>query len=246
MEIVWPRPTEAVALSADTLDVWAARLEGVSARWNELRAILSDAERQRAEQFRLDEPRRRFEITRAALRMLLGRYLGTPVSGVELAIDHRGKPRLAGDRGADDIHFNLAHSGSIALIAVTAGCDVGVDVERIRAAGHVEQIARRYFHPAESQAILSAVPSARDAVFLRCWTGKEAVLKAIGSGVTGSLASFRVPTDEFQAARIALPGPLSTGCSHCWLYALAPCNGYVGAVACLGEERIVRPFAFDM
>jgi len=246
MEIVWSHPSDAIALSANTLDVWAVRLEGGSVRSDELRAILSAAERQRAEQFRLDEPRQRFVIARAALKMLLGRYLGTPANEVELENDRHGKPRLASRYGADDMHFNLAHSGSLALIAVTAGCEVGVDVERVRAVTHAEHIVRRYFHPVEAQAILSAAPSARDAVFLRCWTAKEAVLKAMGSGVTGLLASFRVPTDEFQAAWIDLPGQLSSNCSRCWLHELTPCDGYVGAVACLGEERVVRPFAFDV
>ena len=244
MEIAWPYPTDVIGPSSGTLDVWAFRLDAVRATSAELSATLSAAERQRAEQFRLDEPRQRFVITRAALRRLLGRYLGTPASRIALENDRHGKPRLA--HGANDVHFNVAHSGSLALVAVTAGCEVGVDVERVRAVNHAEQIARRFFHPTETHAILSADSATRDAKFMRCWTGKEAVLKAIGSGVTGALASFRVPTDEFQAAWIELPPPLSGNRARCWLHGLTPSNGYVGAVACLGEERVVRPFAFDV
>jgi 4'-phosphopantetheinyl transferase len=246
MNIAWPPSTEPIALSADRLDVWAVRLEQGRALSDKLAPTLSAAERERATQFRLEEPRQRFMITRAALRMVLGKYLGRSAGGVTLENDPQGKPRLASGHDADDVHFNVAHSAGLALIAVTADCEVGVDVERVRAVSHADHIARRYFHPAELLAILSAAPSARDTKFLRCWTGKEAVLKAIGSGVTGSLASFRVPTYQFTTAWIDLPASLTKNHPRCWLHELAPCPGYVGAVACLGEERPVRHFALEL
>jgi 4'-phosphopantetheinyl transferase len=247
MDIVWPPATGATTVSDDELDVWALSLDAREAHSDELAAILSSAERDRAADYGLDEPRRRFIITRAALRMLLGQYLGRPASGIELEHDRHGKPRLAGDSMAGDLRFNVAHSASLALIAVTRGSEVGVDAERVRQVKRADHIARRYFHPAEIEAIVSASPAARNAVFMRCWTGKEAVLKAIGTGVTGSLASFKVPTAEyFGAAWIDLPPPLSPNFSRCWLHELAPCQHYVGAVACCGPKRNVRCFALDV
>ena len=246
MEIAWPLPTDSMALSADKLDVWAVRLDQGCSLSGKLEASLSTAERQRADRFRLDAPRQRFVVTRAALRMLLGKYLGEAASAVAIDIDPSGKPCLAAQYRAAELHFNVAHSGDLAVVAVTAGCEVGVDVERVRPVSHAEHIARRYFHPAETQAILSAAPSERDTVFLRCWTGKEAVLKALGSGVTGPLAAFHVPTEEFDIAWITLPSTLSKNQDRCWLHELAPCPGYVGAVACLGNERLVRPFTFEL
>jgi 4'-phosphopantetheinyl transferase len=245
MKILWPGPTEDVALSPGKLDVWAIRLDGELAPNEELSAVLSADERQRADQFRLDEPRRRFVIARVGLRRLLGKYLGKPASSIAIENDPHGKPRLAGGPDAEEVHFNVAHSGSCALIAVAAGCQVGIDVERVRPVSHAEHIARRYFHSAEAEGILTAAPSSRDELFLRCWTGKEAVLKALGCGITGSLASFRVPTDDFRAVHLDLQFQLSGKHSRCWLHQLLPCQGYVGAVACLGEERLVRCFAFE-
>jgi 4'-phosphopantetheinyl transferase len=245
MRIAWPQPADSIALPADQLDVWAVRLGGKDALFHEAASMLTAEERQRAEQFRVDEPRRRFVITRAALRGLLGKYLGRPANSITIEYDPNGKPRLAGGRDENDVHFNVAHSGSLALIAVTAGCEVGIDVERVRAVSHAEHIARRYFHPAEAEVILAAARSARDALFLRCWTGKEAVLKSLGSGITGSLAAICVPTDDFRAVWIDLPSQHSNLHSRCWLQQLAPGPGYVGAVACLGEERLVRCFAFE-
>lgn len=245
MEMAWSPPTGSVVLPADTLDVWAAPLNNRIAQWKELSATLSADERQRAGRFLLDEPRRRFIITRTTLRALLGKYLGLPPAEVALETGVGGKPRLAETQLASGLHFSVTHSGDLALIAVTTGCEVGVDVERVRSVGHAEHIARRFFHPAETKAIAAAGLAARDAAFLRCWTGKEAVLKATGSGITGSLSSLRLPTDEFETEWIELPAPISESHERCWLQALAPCRGYVGAVACLGEERRVRLFSFE-
>jgi 4'-phosphopantetheinyl transferase len=245
MKTAWPAPIEPVALSDSKLDVWAIRLDADPAPVEELAAMLAADERQRAEQFRLEEPRRRFIITRAALRTLLGRYFDSPANSIAIVNDRNGKPRLANRPVVADVHFNVAHSGSCALITVAAGCHVGVDVEHVRLVNHANHIARRYFHPAEAEAVLAAAPSTRDVLFLRVWTGKEAVLKAVGSGITGSLASFRVPTNDFGAAWIDLPSQLSNNHERCWLHALAPCQGYIGAVAGLGEERLLRCHTFE-
>jgi 4'-phosphopantetheinyl transferase len=244
MTSAWSPSTEPVLPADDALDVWKVRLDNRRAPLADAAATLSLVERRRANQFRLDEPRQQFILTRAALRTLVGKYLGQPPEGVAIETSPAGKPHLAETHRASGLHFSVAHSDELALIAVTTGCEVGVDVERLRAVSHAEHIARRFFHPAETRAILAAGPADRDTMFLRCWTGKEAVLKAVGSGMTGSLASFCVPADEFDAAWIELPAPIAHSPQRCWLHALAPCRGYVGAVACLGHQRRVRPFVF--
>jgi 4'-phosphopantetheinyl transferase len=246
VKLSWSPRIGSVELSASTVDVWAVRLASEGAPLEEWASVLSTQELERAGQFRLEDPRRRFVVTRVALRMLLGKYLGRPASAIALENDHHGKPRLVrGAHDADHLQFNVAHSGDLALVAVTAGCEVGVDIEQLRPVSHAEHIARRYFHPAEAEALLAAPLSARDPLFLRCWTGKEAVLKAVGRGITGSLASFQVPMNDREDVWIDLPVQSTEGHSRCWLQPLAPCDGYLGAVACLGEERTVRCFAFE-
>ena len=93
----------------------------------------------------------------------------------------------------------MSHSGDLAVIGFALGCEVGIDVEQLRDVGHLEQIARRFFHPSETSAVLSTPESARNLAFLRCWTGKEAILKALGTGIVGNLADFQVPIgDDWQ------------------------------------------------
>jgi 4'-phosphopantetheinyl transferase len=155
-----------------------------------LLTILAADERARAERFRADDARRRFVTARAALRRLLGEYLGVPPNEVAFDYDMNGKPRLHHSAASSDLRFNLAHSGELALVAVTRGCEVGVDVERLREVRHWQEIAERYFHRREVAQIAALPHAEQRAAFLHCWTGKEAVLKALSTGVTRSLDFF--------------------------------------------------------
>lgn len=249
--LFWPILTAPPKLKEDQVHAWAVPLDGASAAWPELSAILSLDERHRAERFRLDDARRRFVTARAALRIILGPYLSKAATDIVFDYDARGKPRLAPDRAAADVRFNLAHAGDLALVAVAMGCDVGVDVERLRIVHRLEQIATRYFHPAEVAELLAAPADRRSSAFLRCWTGKEAVLKAAGLGVSTALDRFRVPLDDHDGAwisdsgfRIADSRPQQSATRNpqsaippCWLVPLSPAGDYIGALACVGEQR---------
>lgn len=245
MDSDWPIQAGFDTPPLDGVNVWAVSIDSMAARQVAVAANLSAEEQERAAQFRLEEPRLRYVATRSALKTLLARYLGRPASELKLENDANGKPRLAAGRDEADIRFNVAHSGNLALIAFAVGCEVGVDVEQLRVIGRVEQIAQRFFHPEEADAILATAAGNRNESFLRFWTAKEAVLKAIGCGVTGSLSSFRVRSmdaNPFQAIAVELPPQLSPHQPRCWLSELTPCLNYVGAVAWLGAGRTVRQF----
>jgi 4'-phosphopantetheinyl transferase len=221
-------------------------LEATNSPLNSRVAILSPEERQRADLFRLDAPRQRFVIARAALRILLGRYLGVSPSKVLITVDANNKPRLVDEQNAPNLRFNVAHSDRLALVAVTYGCEIGIDVERLRIVRYAEHIARRYFHAAEIEAIVAAAPAARDAAFMRCWTGKEAVLKAIGTGITGALADFQVPIDDDAEEGTWIDAPVLSHrkIARCWMRQLDVGDDYAGAVAVVGTQLKVRCMAF--
>lgn len=240
-------------------------LDDLSQSGDALSACLSAEERQRAGQFLLAGARHRFVAARAASRILLGRLLAIPPADVPICLDRRGKPRLpsrllsgerisntATDHGPPaqsrtsqpaqlDLHFNLSHSGELALIAIALGCEVGVDVEQLREVERCEQIARRYFHEAEATALSSTDSSRRHVAFLRCWTGKEAVLKALGVGFRTALDRFAVPVGEHEGkwTDVAMTDCSPSTTARCWLVPLVPHVDYVGAVACVNERRRV-------
>jgi 4'-phosphopantetheinyl transferase len=134
----------------------------------------------------------------------------------------------------------------VALVGVTIGREIGVDVERLREVRHAEHIARRYFHAAEIAAIAAAPASERNTTFLRIWTGKEALLKALGAGITGTLSAFHVPVAEDTAAGVTVDMPTRSpaGCEACWLRWLELDSDYVASVAVVGTRLDLRCMTF--
>jgi 4'-phosphopantetheinyl transferase len=237
VQLNWPTPSDFPALSAGEIHVWAVPLDRIHASAAECNGVLSPDERARAEGFALDKPRQIFAASRMALRTLLGRYLAVSASDVPIVIDSNSKPQLT----SGGLHFNLAHSGSLTLIAVTRGSEIGVDVELIRPVDCAHEIAARSFHPAERDAIRAANSAELPAMFMRCWTRKEAVLKAIGTGLGFSLAAFDVLNRQDPEQPIELPMIESLPPTRCELHDLDPCGRYAAAIAAIAMPHATQP-----
>ncbi|MBS1870676.1 MAG: 4'-phosphopantetheinyl transferase superfamily protein [Actinobacteria bacterium] len=178
-------------LAGDAVDVWLVALDGAPPG-APADAPLSAAERERAARFASDEDRARWTTARAALRELLGGYLGVPPDALRFADGPHGKPELAGGEGpagGEALRFNLSHSGGTALIAVAQGREVGIDVELPRRAVDHVAIARRVLDAAAAERIAALEdPRERERAFLRAWVRWEAVLKCRGTGIGGGEA----------------------------------------------------------
>lgn len=171
------------------VEVWAAELDGSSADVG----LLHESERERAERFAFDHLRRRYTVAHAMLRSVLG-------VGPEAALEAgpHGKPALTGGP-----HFNLSHSGGLAVVAVCRAAPVGVDVEAVRPLRRLRGLAERVMSAEE----LSAFERARDPerFFFELWTRKEAVVKAIGEGIIRELRSLSYEGLTVQALDVG-PG----------------------------------------
>jgi 4'-phosphopantetheinyl transferase len=169
------------------------------------------------------------------LRDLLGRYLQTQPDQISFVYNTFGKPDLGPEFG-NRLKFNLSHSADLALIAIAAASNVGVDLECIRAQPDYADIARRFFSAAEVD-YLSALPSHLYAeAFFSCWTKKEAYLKACGEGLARPLNSFSVPLTTVPAhTPVDLRLGSNAPCRRWSLYTLRPAPGYAGALALEGS-----------
>lgn len=158
------------------------------ARAGALRALLSSDERARAESLRVPADRRRFVVVRGTLRVLLGRALGLRPERVVFRYEPGGRPTaLAGNGEPAPLAFNVSHTDNFSLVALAAPCRLGLDVERVRALPDADAIAARFFRPRE-RAELQALPEPeRTSAFFRAWCRKEAVLKALGTGIAEGL-----------------------------------------------------------
>jgi phosphopantetheinyl transferase len=118
-----------------------------------------------------------------------------------------GKPDLGPEFGGR-LKFNLSHSAGLALVAIAAGSNVGVDLEPIRPFAGMSGLAAEFFPPQARAAYEAAPPAERAAVFFRWWTRIEAVGKAIGCGLDHDASCLdRVPhqsCDAFRGLAIAV------------------------------------------
>jgi len=169
--------------------------------------LLDQNEQARAERFRFDKDRGRYIAAHVSLRLSLAERVGQAPEEIEFAIGRHGKPELAADC---DWVFNLSHSGNIGLIAVAPrklyGA-IGVDVEMIGAIDDLPSLARDNFTDEEFNALIKSRDGDALRLFLRCWTRKEACLKALGSGFTVAANSFTAGlTSDLAKVRIDVEG----------------------------------------
>ncbi len=175
------------------------------------------------------------------LRLLLGAYLGLPGKSVHINRKQRGKPVLDASVHDSQLHFSMAKSEDRLLIGLSTTSHIGVDLEPAgRRAHDALGVARRYFSPAEADA-LSALPAAEiDAAFLRVWACKEAVVKASGLGIANQFARFAVETDMSRPAALLEFEDESPGD---WMLGLVrPDRNFLGAVAVRDKVTGVRAF----
>jgi 4'-phosphopantetheinyl transferase len=193
-------------------------------------ALLSDAERQRARRFAFDRDHRRFTVARARLRQLLAERLGTRPEAIELTQGVHGKPALARRCGYPDLRFNVSHCEDVAVYAFASGREVGIDVEAVRALRDADEIAARFFSRRENEAYLGLDPSDRPLGFFKCWTRKEAFIKALGEGLSHPLDRFDVSLRPGEPARI-LRVENRPGDDCGWrMQSFSPAAGFVAAV----------------
>ena len=228
----WAPASSPLPLGRGQVHVWRARLGVDDDRYRVCHALLTPEEHRRAARYAFDEPRRRFVVARGTLRALLAAYVGVPAVDLVFAYGEHGKPRLT--TPDTDTTFNLSHSGDRVLLAVARGRDVGVDVERTRRKVNWEAISRRFFAVGEQAVLFDLPDQERRGAFFRCWTRKEAFMKATGLGVTYGLRSFSVSLAPGQAPDLQW---LAAGRPEDWGLADAdPDDEHAGAVCAAGRD----------
>ena len=196
-------------------------------------AVLSDDERSRAAKLARPMDRDMFRARHAALRTILAGYVDCSPRDLQFSTGASGKPAL---RHATVIRFNLSDSGCVAVLAVTDTDELGVDIEEIRPVDGLERLAGRYFAESEATALSSLKDEVGMAAFFRCWTRKEAILKADGRGMALGLRHAEVGIEAWdEAGRV-----VGVGGTHYALRDLAIQSGFCAAVASTGPIQRIQ------
>ncbi len=180
-----------------------------------------------------------FITTRGILRIILSQYLSTTPDTIDFEYNHFGKPRMA--NASDVIHFNIAHSGSIALYIFSKISEVGIDVERVRPLADLYGLAQRYFSAGEIEDLNAVSQQDRITSFYRCWTRKEAFVKAAGTGLSYALDQFQVSlaTISEQSMLTSVNNNLIAA-SQWSLYSLTTYVGYEAAYCFKGHGNSIK------
>jgi 4'-phosphopantetheinyl transferase len=216
--------------------VWRAQADPSAPPSAQAVAVLDDREREHADAFLRERDRRRYVASHAFVRSVLARYLEVDAAAVAIQPGGNGKPAAVTTADGDELRWNASHAGDLTVVAIAraAGVDVGVDIEVVRSLPRLDSVASLVCAPSELQAIRALPAGDRLLAFLRCWTRKEAIVKATGDGLAGGLARLEVATGIGPPRVLRVDGrPDRT-----WrLVDLPAMPGFVGALA----VRAVRP-----
>ncbi len=238
---LWSAPSSFREPAPDEVHVWRTDLDALAEEDVErLAATLAPDERARAASFVFAPDRRRFVAGRAALRAVLGGYLGLAPAAVSLGRTPQGRPALLGAQ-AGTLAFSISRSAGLALCAVTIGRDIGVDVERIMRGVAGDVVHDGVLSAAEVTALRALEAEARDRAFFTVWTRKEAYAKARGLGLSLPFERFSVSIDPATPALLTAD---DDDPARWTLRNVEAGDGYAAALAVSGVLEDVRTWSW--
>jgi len=227
----WRTPPATLCIRPGEIHIWRINLELPEAEINSWESLLSADECARANRFIFKKHRDAYIAARGALRQTLGLYLQADPRALRFTYATHGKPSLAAEHKAQDLRFNVSYSAGVALLALAVAMEIGIDIERVHDDFPYQEIALRFFAPAEYVLFCAAEAARRCETFFKYWTHKEAFIKAIGLGLSYPLNQFEVslhPGAPVQLLSTPDPAPRHS------LHFIAAGADYVGALAVMG------------
>lgn len=191
----WKKPNQELSLSAKEVHVWRTSLNVSDSEIIHLKNFLSSQELERVHRLKNPMHGRNALAGYGILREILGRYLAMDPKKIRFDFGSHGKPYIAMDMNHLRIQFNMTHTRQLVLYALTLENEIGIDAEYVDDKVRAEDLAMRFFSSLEYQQLMKLSQQSRLAGFYRCWTRKEAFIKAHGKGLSYPLNKFSVSLD---------------------------------------------------
>jgi 4'-phosphopantetheinyl transferase len=227
-------PTRPLAL--DEVHVFLADLDAPLA--GHLSPLLSEDETERAKRFVFPRGRNNFIVARGLLRKLLAGYLQCLPNELRFVYGPKGKPALPGN----PIRFNLAHSHQRVLYGFSRDRELGIDLEYVDRKVEYERLAERFFAPSESAGMCGLAEEPGKEAFFRCWTRKEAYIKALGDGLSIPLDQFTVSFGPDEPAALLTNNMAAEECARWSMHSLAIETDYIAALVVEGHSSSLSFF----
>lgn len=159
----------------------------------QIQPFVTEREFERGLGFSLPGDQMRCVMSRYFLRAALSAELGLPPRAIEIVEESNGKPRLGGSHGSPTpCYFNVSHAHDRIAIAISRRCPVGIDIEAVRSLPDIDELAAEVLTADEINWMVARGAQARLRSFFTLWTRKEAMLKAVGCGLSVRLRTIDV------------------------------------------------------
>ena len=242
----WVKPNTVPDLKDGRVAVWRFDPRSQQANIGRFEALLSPGERSRLDHFVDQDSRRNFAVCRGVLHFLLARAGNIAGDQVQITNGVQGKPELDHDLHSSSIFFNISHTEGLCVIALSRQFEVGVDVEKIRWMKELKSMARSYLAPEEYTHWADKADGDRNQYFYECWCAKEAVLKAVGCGLT--IHPGQINMIELLSGQ-PVRGVQEDGClfefQNCRLMPLPLADEFKGWLAVMGNPESIELYDFE-
>ncbi len=219
----------------NSVHIWTGSFSAIAKDPNNTSSLLGNDELERASRFVFDRDRNKYISGRAALRRLLGQYLSQPAGDLSFSYNDQGKPELIPESGGTEVTFNVAHAEDLLCFAIAPVCQnaqqkllLGVDIEFIERDIPFVDVASSHF--SEKEILDLATYDEKRLPFFRCWTRKEAYIKAHGTGVSYGLDQFGVSLLQEENSRPTFDTNSDVDLSNWVVHSWEPAPDYLGAV----------------
>jgi len=230
-------------LTGGELHLWRVDLEYI-AQTADLGRLLSAVERARFSRLVFPEKRELSTAGRAALRLILAKYLNLMPRAIRFGFYEMGKPYLVNSSFGKDLQFNLSHCERWMILGICERASLGVDVEELRPINHAWAI-KNLFSTKEQEHLFGVSEDGRDRAFIAAWTKKEAAAKADGAGLGGFSLNRRLSNSllenfPFEGHSFYWEDPF-------WFLHFEPAPGYLVTVAMQSIEKpLVKFYKFSL
>jgi len=213
-------------LQAGIVDVWHVSLSAGTHYLAVLTNMLSSSERHYSDRYVRSADRHRAVVSRGLLRHLIGQYLAVAPNDVLISVGDHGKPFIS-----HPMRFNVTHSGDVVAFAFCIGREVGIDVERIDPDINTMMLAQNVFSASELKQFEALTHHEQVSAFFVSWTRKEALLKALGDGLTKPLCGIEMSVGCSSQPLLQSVAWHPHGPASCCVVDLPLRVGYVAALA---------------
>lgn len=228
--VKWTNVSQVANLPENATHIWLVKMGEQLENLTYFQSILSDEEKSKVNNYKFSRDQQCSIISRACLRIFLGCYFDSEPSLIRLKKTKYGKPFL---RSEPNIYFNVSHTNELVLYSFTKIAPIGIDVEYIEQNLAFHDLSNMFFAKNEINKLKELDGEELRLSFFRCWTRKEAFVKAVGEGLSFPLNKFEVTLLGDEPVCVLSENRLSK--KNWSLHSFTPRTGYESAVVQQGE-----------